>query len=416
MSKEKKKRYLCDLPWSHLSIHPHGNASICCVADHSNIESQAIDFDGDSFKVMTVKSGIEKIINSDSYKKIRREMLAGKRPAACNTCWKVEDVGGKSKRLRDSQFRLDFDGLTKLDGSIDVDLTNIELRLGNYCNLKCRSCNAESSTSWISDYYQLKDVVPLPSNFDSLKKYDWVTYDWVEDESFYNQLIKNSPNINMLHISGGEPFLVPKHFYLLDKLVSDGLSKNIKIFYITNGNYDFEKIAPALDKLQNFFQVYISFSLDDVMDRNTYIRSLSDWDLTIKNIKLFIKNYDFNYTITQTFNAYNFLYAEELSQFLLKSGLYNLDGSGPICRIIPNHVHSPEYQNATVLPKKIRQDKLNSINGLISEELYNDLYGRYYHADDNNQMDLFLKVTDAVDRIRKEQLFEVFPKLYNIIK
>lgn len=413
----EQQRFICDLPWKHLSVHPHGNCSICCVADHSYLGSQALVGEDATLNVLNVSTdSIESIVNSDSYKTIRKEMLEGKKPLACKTCWDVEESGGRSKRVRDSVFDVNFDEITRSDGSIEVDLSNIELRLGNFCNLKCRSCNAESSTSWIDDYYKLKDKVPLPSNFDKLKKSKWTNYNWVEDIEFYNRLIKNSPNIRQLHISGGEPFLVHKHFYLLEKLVEDNLAKDIDIFYITNGNYNFKKLIPVLDKLNNFREVYISFSLDDIWDRNAYIRKLSNFKLTIDNIKNFLNNYNFHYTITQTISTYNFLYCEELSQYLLSEGLYNLEGTGKIPRIIPNHVHAPAYQNATVIPKKIRQKKLDSIKNLVHKEIYNDLYGRYYNSPDNNELTNFFKVTNAVDEVRKEKMRDYFPELFNVLK
>ena len=413
----EQQRFICDLPWKHLSVHPHGNCSICCVADHSYLGSQALVGEDATLNVLNVSTdSIESIVNSDSYKTIRKEMLEGKKPLACKTCWDVEESGGRSKRVRDSVFDVNFDEITRPDGSIEVDLSNIELRLGNFCNLKCRSCNAESSTSWIDDYYKLKDKVPLPSNFDKLKKSKWTNYNWVEDIEFYNRLIKNSPNIRQLHISGGEPFLVHKHFYLLEKLVEDNLAKDIDIFYITNGNYNFKKLIPVLDKLNNFHKVYISFSLDDIWDRNAYIRKLSNFKLTIDNIKNFLNNYNFHYTITQTISTYNFLYCEELSQYLLSEGLYNLEGTGKIPRIIPNHVHAPAYQNATVIPKKIRQKKLDSIKNLVHKEIYNDLYGRYYNSPDNNELTNFFKVTNAVDEVRKEKMRDYFPELFNVLK
>jgi MoaA/NifB/PqqE/SkfB family radical SAM enzyme len=414
-----ENRFICDLPWTHLSIHPHGNCSICCVADHSNMQSTAANKDvhGNYTQIVKIGDGIENIINSDSYKDIRKQMINGERPAACSTCWKVEDAGGKSKRQKDSYLFPDVDNITKEDGSIELNLTNVEVRLGNYCNLKCRSCNAESSTSWIDDYYKLKDRVPLPSGYDKLKNSQHVSYDWVEDEGFYDNLIKNSPNMEQLHISGGEPFLVPKHFYLLDRLIEDDLAKNIKIFYITNANYKYEKIKPALEKLKKFHAVFISFSVDDIGDRNTYIRSLSNWELTIENIKKITTDFpNFHYTITQTINAYNFMYCEELSQFLLKEKIMRFENGGLVNHIITNHVHSPEYQNANVLPLDIRKKKIESIKGLVAPEFYNDILGRYYDAPENGEIELFKKVTYTVDEVRKESFSETFPKLFEIIK
>ena len=43
-----------------------------------------------------------------------------------------------------------------------------------------RSCNAESSTSWINDYMKLKDEVNFPSNYDELQTMKYTNYDWVE--------------------------------------------------------------------------------------------------------------------------------------------------------------------------------------------------------------------------------------------
>ena len=138
--------------------------------------------------------------------------------------------------------------------------------------------------------------------------------------------------------------------------------------------------------------------------------------MTIDNIKNFLNNYNFHYTITQTISTYNFLYCEELSQYLLSEGLYNLEGTGKIPRIIPNHVHAPAYQNATVIPKKIRQKKLDSIKNLVHKEIYNDLYGRYYNSPDNNELTNFFKVTNAVDEVRKEKMRDYFPELFNVLK
>ncbi len=92
-------------------------------------------------------------------------------------------------------------------------------------------------------------------------------------EEFYESLFEYTDALHTVQISGGEPFLVQKHFYLLERLVEDDLAKGIDIFYITNGNYNFEKLIPVLEKLENFHNVYISFSIDDIWERNAYIRN-----------------------------------------------------------------------------------------------------------------------------------------------
>ena len=401
-------QFICDFPWVHLSTFPQGNCTICCVAEHTgklNGHSWNKKADGKTQTLTVANSSISEIINCDNYKSIRLDMLEGRIPPACTGCHKVEQAGGKSKRQSETNRNLNHAELTGADGSIVPDLRHIELRLGNHCNLKCRSCNADSSTSWIQDYYKLKDTVKLASGYHWIKNNPDFTFDWVDDESFYDKLIEVAPNLEQIHISGGEPFLVPTHFKLLERLVKEGRT-DIAIHYHTNLNYKFEKVKPALDLLTNFREVHISFSIDDVAERNTYIRSLSDWDLMIKNLKLFLANYNFVWRVTQTISVYNFLYVEELEQYLKNEGID--------IRIHLNHVHSPDYLMANVLPKEVRQKKINSIYGVINEKLWQDLYGHYFNPESNGLWDDFKHFTSNVDLIRNESLTTHFNKLITL--
>lgn len=397
-------KFICDLPWIHLSTFPHGSCSICCVSSHDKGVSHSwnkLKYYGRTY-VTVANNSIDEIVNCDNYKSIRLDMLNDKIPPACIGCYKVEQEGGQSKRSMETFRNLNYKELTEVDGSIKTDLRFIELRLGNHCNLKCRSCNADSSTSWIQDYYKLKDTVVLASGYNSIKNNPEFSFDWVDDISFYDKLIKASPNLEQIHISGGEPFLVPTHFKLLEKLIEEGRT-DIAIHYHTNLNYKFEKVKVALDLLSNFKEVHISFSIDDVAERNTYIRSLSNWDLMIKNLKLITDNYQFIFRITQTVSVYNFLYVEELEQYL-KTQNINIP-------IHLNHVHSPDYLMANVLPKEIRQQKINSIYGILSEKLWEDLYGHYYNSEANEKWNYFKYFTQELDQIRKESLSLHFSKL-----
>lgn len=403
-------KFICDFPWIHFSTFPQGNCTICCVAKHSG-KNNGHSWNKDKLgyeKILTVKnSTIKEIVNCDNFRQIRLDMLAGKVPEACEGCHKVEEAGGKSKRQFESFRNLDFQSITKNDGSIDTDLRHIELRLGNYCNLKCRSCNADSSTSWIQDYYKLKDHVKLASGYHWIKSNPVFDFDWTEDEEFYTNLIDAAPNLEQIHISGGEPFLVPKHFSLLEKLVNEGRT-NIEIHYHTNLNYSYEKITPALDLLTKFKAVHISFSIDDVGERNSYIRSLSDWDLTIKNLKLITENYRFIFRITQTVSVYNFMYIEELTQFLKENNIS--------IRIKYNHVHSPDYLMANVIPKKVRQQKLDSIRSLINDFNHSELMGHYYEVEDSDQLAYFKFFNEELDNVRNENLNHAFQKLIEVLK
>ena len=38
----EETRFLCDLPWKHLSVHPHGVCSVCCVINHKDAINQML--------------------------------------------------------------------------------------------------------------------------------------------------------------------------------------------------------------------------------------------------------------------------------------------------------------------------------------------------------------------------------------
>ena len=399
-------KFLCDLPWVHFSIFPHGTTTVCCEAIHDQATGHGYNLkNGNEKHLLGIKdNSISDIVNSDNYKRIRREMLGGKVPDACVGCKKIEDSGGRSKRIKDSQWFDDWESKTSADGSIIPDIRSIELRLGNHCNLKCRSCNAESSTLWISDYNAIKNQVPLASNYDNIKSQDIYSFDWPESDEFYDDLEQYIDNLDELHISGGEPFLVPKHFRLLELLHKRGRT-DINIGYHTNLTYDIERIRPALEILQDFKNVRFNCSIDDVAERNSYIRNPAKWDQSINNLRTFKNDYNNIFLIVcQTVNAYNFMYIEELHQYLVENDLdvYHYY----------NHVHSPNYQTAYIIDPEYRKQKIESIIHKLPDRQFEDISGRYkndlYYEDAKKT---FINFTTALDNRRGEDWKKLFPKL-----
>ena len=98
---------------------------MCCEANFESLQSFARK-DG---KMLNVKSGVENIMNSDTYKEIRKQMMNGEIPQSCTKCHKVEQSGGFSKRQFVTSDRTDF--TCEEDGTIEVDLKNIENQLND---------------------------------------------------------------------------------------------------------------------------------------------------------------------------------------------------------------------------------------------------------------------------------------------
>ena len=125
----------------HLATHPDGRVTPCC-------ESKLYARDN-SEDMYLGRHSVDEIRNNNEFKKLRKDMLSGKLNSSCNFCYKKEEAGLESKRIRENKnYNLDYsnvDYLTKLP------LHAVELRLGNVCNAKCVICHPGSSSKWNED-------------------------------------------------------------------------------------------------------------------------------------------------------------------------------------------------------------------------------------------------------------------------
>ena len=97
----------CPLPWNHLATHPHGICTLCCESNQEQGQSQAFNKTRNEafreFLTLQKVDDFSEITNSDSFSKVRLQMLNGEKPVECSKCWEAESVGNKSKRYYESR-------------------------------------------------------------------------------------------------------------------------------------------------------------------------------------------------------------------------------------------------------------------------------------------------------------------------
>ena len=113
--------------------------------------------------------------------------------------------------------------------------------------------------------------------------------------------MKHCDKVKTFYINGGEPTLIKQHFAFLEKLVELGKT-DIKLWYNINMTNMNDKV---IDLWRKFDNVKVSCSIDDLGDRNYYIRYPSDWDTVIKNFKR-LKEENFELDVTQTVSWMNY--------------------------------------------------------------------------------------------------------------
>ena len=321
---------ICMLPWVSIEASPMGTARPCCLA-----REEILDENGHKYDLKT--STLQDAYKSHYMQDLRKQFRSGEKPATCKLCWDEEAAGRDSKRIH-SQVRLK-ELYQEVDWANDTpdQLSFIDLKLGNICNLKCRICGSWSSSKWA-----IEEMEYLPKG---ANKKEHIAYTWLkqgkwpeESPDFWENLKALLPNIKYFEFTGGEPWLIQEHWDLLQYAADNGYSKNIDIHYNTNAT---QPLGPHTMVWDKFGRVDIAFSIDNVGDRFEYERYGADWDLANQIIDSvhWAKSVDTPNITTQlcfTINIQNVYYIDELLEWAVTKNF----GS-----IYFNMLHSPDHMS-----------------------------------------------------------------------
>jgi sulfatase maturation enzyme AslB (radical SAM superfamily) len=390
----------CPLLFQHLATHPHGGVTYCCVADHRNALSSSRD--GDRFYNLN-RDTVHDTMNSESYKKARLEVLDDKKPKACLRCYAEEAKGMNSKRIEEiknyPEYTIDVAReVTDSTGYMkDVQLEFVELRLGNTCNVACRTCNPASSSKWRNDY----DALQKATTFQLTDYNTMEGFRWPEREGFWEDLLQHCDNVKTFYINGGEPMLIKEHFAFLERLVELGKT-DIKLWYNINMTLMNEKV---IDLWKKFDHVKISCSIDDLGDRNHYIRYPTKWNDVEKNF-LRLKKENFEMDITQTVSWMNYSTLGDFYNFFTKKhGIY----------VYHNMVYDPAILSPAVLPKTMRDEIHKKFEQVFDKPKFEALINMFNTPEDEKQWEQAKEYTRNLDEIRNQRIEDYLPEFKEII-
>jgi len=329
----------CVIPWIHLATHPHGGTCLCCVTDFK--DGAGMSKDGEDYYNLN-KNTITEHMNSEVFKNTRLDMLKGKISFPCKRCYTEEKKGITSKRAIEnknySNFTIgDAKKITNIDGSIDPKLEFVELRLGNVCNVKCVTCNPASSSKWASDYKILSNKLNYITDYSCLPKSTWH-----DKKEFWDDLFDKTQNVKTFYINGGEPTLVKAHWNFIKKLI-DTNRTNITLWYSIN----MTTVPPyAFDLWKKFDKVQISCSIDDLTDRNYYIRYPTKWIDVENNLNKLLQHKWLDVSVNQTVSLYNYWYLPEFWNYMNDKNIF----------VHHNYVYDPDFLSPLALPLEFREE------------------------------------------------------------
>jgi MoaA/NifB/PqqE/SkfB family radical SAM enzyme len=292
ISNQTNSNTFCVLPWIHFATRPNGDMRLCCSANASgagNDHTVGLVKNENGVPANFGKETPMSAWNNEYMKSVRTTMLEGNIPKSCTKCFQEESKGVASKRIWETASWMsdgvDLEELieqTEEDGTVPEKLVYLDLRLGHTCNLKCVMCSPHDSSRWVSDH---KKIFPLLQDRSLKEQMQWdqTTFNnyWHENPEFWKEMYAQIPNLKQVYFAGGEPLMIKEHKMFLEEIIRQGYSDKILVRYNTNGLLIDEDI---IDLWTKFKKVKVGFSIDDMGDRNYYIRYPSDWDIIVKNL------------------------------------------------------------------------------------------------------------------------------------
>ena len=428
----------CPVPWNFQAIQNNGAVRVCCQMNAAATSRGTLrKDDGTVYQAGT--DDLAQARNAQLIREVRSDMMQGKWHSECVRCMQEEQAGIRSRRQwENQQWQLTAEQVapyTSDDGTINTDALPIvyyDLRFGNFCNLACRMCGPEDSHTWYKDWVNLgmgsswKDThgeVKLEKN----DRGRWVTdaYDWHGSETFWDQIENNITNIEHVYMAGGEPLLIERHYEFLKKCIDLDVAKNIILEYNTNLTNLQQRV---LDLWTHFKQVRVGASIDGMNNVLEYQRYPAKWSTIERNLRTVDQLPDNVMAwLAVTVTNLNCWQLPDFMLWKLQQGFTKINNTrgNPI---IQYHVcHRPWTSSIRILTPELKQqlrqqydskrvwfnDYDDNIQRVANRTL--DSVLKFAEAEDASQrIPEFVKFTNRLDSLRKQDIRDVVPEYINI--
>lgn len=331
----------CTLPWINLSTDVNGSLRPCCKFTQPNPKNE--------YQLPNMREDrLDVLWNDKRYQDLRKAFLDGKRPKECQSCWNEEESGIES-------FRTSFAKLhgIKVD---DLEFSPIaefgpramDLKLSNVCNLKCRICGPQASSTYLKELQSRFNITIEDGTY-------WMSNKILGTEN--EEIIKNwAKDLVHLEITGGDPMASPENVKILEMIVESGRASEISLLLNTNGTLYNNRL---IDLFRFFKKVNVCLSIDDIGGRFEYQRYPASWESVQKNLSRYL-DLSLKYPVIELvlvptvsiFTVYNLPEYDEWARstgFLIHYNILHYDEFYSI-KNLPDHIKH-EVANRLELPQ-----------------------------------------------------------------
>lgn len=410
----KNAKLYCHWASRGLSLHNSGGALLCC-------HSRNFLKDSSNQTIFWHTHTLDDAWNSTTRQEIQQALTDGIQHPNCGACWDEENVGLTSRRQHHLHTKIDYQGPDNVPLLLD-------LKLGNICNLSCRTCNPYVSSRWMRDWWEVFDKNNQNSNFQNYEEYVDGTFgtgraSYNDDNNqFWSRLDQWLPHAQYIDIYGAEPMLIHKLFTILARSIEQGYHSNQTLHFNTNCTIWNQKY---IDILGQFKTVHIDLSIDGLYKHYDYVRHGETWDVVFNNLdrykhfKQTHENHHHSVSICITVSLFNIYYLDEIFDYFHNRG-WNTHF---------NLAHMPLHVNIKSLPQEVKyvikekliknhserfQQDIAPILRYMDEEL-NLSQTNYHRSYPKGVWAEVIRSITELDRLRKENFAETFPEWYTVL-
>jgi hypothetical protein len=407
-------KHFCVLPWVHFHAWPDGKVMPCCIAD-SNMPVGEIRADETIIQMM----------NSEPYKEMRVAMMKDEPVAACKRCYDLELMGEwtmrQSHNMRRGLEYVDYiSDVTNDDGSLkEFQMKYMDIRFSNICNMKCRSCGPSCSSLWSAEFLENRGKEVFDEYFP--KSNGKIVINNNDDMTLMAKLKPYLDDVTEVYFAGGEIIITPEHYECLDYWVENDLCDQVELTYTTNfSTLSYKKSIDLMDYWKKFPQLKIWASLDAHGKVAECIRSGTDWDRIVRNIREVKEQVPHaQFQITPTISIWNIFDFPDFWDYMVDNKFIDVETSSPRFNLATN----PWYANIMILPQSTKR-RLAELYRVYQERhkdnhaIYNGFKMIIYNltvGDENKGGILeFKKFNEELDSYRDEKFEDIVPAIKEV--
>jgi len=379
--------------------------------------------------------------NTEQKKEDRRKMLAGERPAGCEYCWKIEDMGRDA--VSDRVYKSKIYPINALHAASvtnpnqDINLRTLEISFDRTCQFACSYCNPAFSSSWVRDIHQNGAYQSLVSDgrnhfthehassqlytVNEVNPYVEAFFEWWETD--LHQTLQE------LRITGGEPLMSGHTWKLIEWFKRNQGRSNTRLAINSNLGFSTERLREFIEAIRPLPHVEVYTSNEAVYQQAEYIRDGLDYQQWYSNMHTLLSSGTVK--AVHSMCTINALCLDSLTNYLYHLLELKQQYGRDRVNFTLNILRFPSFQSALVLPDQIRTDYRIRLEDFLSRNCNNP----YLHEHEINHLQRLVDYLDVVktphseafdlprlrndfrrfydqyDRRRNKDFVQTFPKL-----